>query len=292
MRNYSIVSFITFLFFIACSKDESDNKIPPILHLKIGNSYIANDTAIAEGSQITIGISALANGGENLCNLVIKSNNSLSLLDFGFNAASIDKDFVIHKNTDSIQKISIIIYNKTGLCDSIVLKLYKNGSAYKAVIYYPSITLGGQNNTSIGSFSSFSNGLVYNLNDASTNQALIDLLYYYSVTNQEYNCIASPGANITGIFSGANAPEFWSVKNTTYFSRTVINIPLSSFDNALNDSIIIANIFSNGGRKAKALTANQIWGFQTQTGKFGLMKIINVNGLESGTVQIAVKLQQ
>jgi hypothetical protein len=216
----------------------------------------------------------------------------MSLLNFGLNAANIDKDFVIHKNADSIQRISIIIRNKIGLSDSIILKLYRNGSAYKPVMYYPSIILGGQNNTVVGSFSSLSNGLIYHLNDAAVNQSLIDLLYYYSITNQEYNCIASPGANVSGIFSGSNAPEFWSVKNTTYFSRSTINIPVSAFDNALNDSIIIANIFSNGGRKAKALSANQIWGFQTQSGKFGLMKIISVNGLESGTVQIAIKIQQ
>ena len=101
-------------------------------------------------------------------------------------------------------------------------------------------------------------------------------------------------ANITGIYSGTNAPEYWITKNTTYFSRSVINIPLQSFDNAQNDSIIIANKFTEGtgGRKAKALAVNQIWALQTQAKKLGLLKIIAVNGQENGSVQFTVKVQQ
>ena len=112
------------------------------------------------------------------------------MLDYGFNIPSIDKDIVIYKNADSIQKIAIIIRNKIGLSDSINIILRRNGSAYKPILSF-NITLGGQNNSTIGSFSSLSNGLVYSLVDASQNQALIDLLYYYTTYNSEYNAIAS-----------------------------------------------------------------------------------------------------
>ena len=291
IRNSLSILIIISIFFIGCSKDESTNAILPIVELKTGGIYISADTAIAEGSQIYIGIKASANGGENLCNLIVKSNYSTSLLDYGFNASTIDKDIVIYKNADSIQKISIVIRNKNGLSDSVNIILRRNGSAYKPILTL-NITLGGQNNATIGSFASLSNGLVYSLTDASQNQALIDLLYYYTASNSEYNTIASAGANITSFFSGTNAPEYWITKNTTYFSRSVINIPLQSFDDAQNDSIIIANIFTNGGRKAKALATNQIWGLQTQTGKFGLLKVIYVNGYENGSIQFAVKVQQ
>jgi hypothetical protein len=279
--------------FSSCSKDESTNTVSPTIELKIGGIFISSDTAIAEGSQITIGVRASANNGENICNLIVKSNETTTLLDYGFNASTIDKDFEIYKNADSIQKITIIIRNKIGLSNSINIILRRNGSAYKPILSF-NITLGGQNNSIIGSFSSLSNGLVYSLVDASQNQALIDLLYYYTTYNSEYNTIASAGANISGFFIGTNAPEYWTTKNTTFFSRNVINIPLQSFDNAQNDSIIIANKFAEGtgGRKAKALTANQIWGLQTQAKKLGLLKIISVNGQENGTVQFAVKVQQ
>ena len=275
----------------SCSKEESNNPFPPIIELKIGGIYTSHDTAIAEGSQICIGIKAIANGGVNLCNLIVESNNSLRLLDYGFNASSIDKDVLIHKNTDSIQKISVIIRNINGKSDTVSIVLQKNGSAYKPIRSYV-FTLGGQNNTAYGSFASFTNGIVYSMADASQNQALIDILYYYNPLNLEYNCLASAGGNIIGIYAGTNSPENWTIKNTTYFSRTLVDIPLSAFDNAQTDSIIIANLFTNGGRKAKALSPNQIWGFQTQTGNFGLLKIIEVNGLESGSLKFAVKMQQ
>jgi len=289
--NKAFLILICLYCFYSCSKEESSNTIQPFIELKTAGIYTSHDTAIAEGSQICIGIKATANGGENLCNLIVLSNHSLSLLDYGFNAPGIDKDIIIYKNADSIQRISIIIRNKNGGSDSVKLILRKNGSAYQSILSY-NLTLGGQNNTSTGSFASFSNGLVYSLTDASQNQDLIDLLYYYSAANLEYNCMSSAGGNVTGIYSTANAPENWIIKNTTYFSRSVINIPLSSFDNAQNDSIIIANLFTNGGRKAKALTNMQIWGFKTQTGKFGLLKVIEVNGQENGTVKFAVKMQQ
>ncbi|NVN95130.1 MAG: hypothetical protein HXX18_07605 [Bacteroidetes bacterium] len=285
------ILIVCFACFSACSKDESTNTIPPIIEFKTGGLYTSADTAIAEGSKIYIGIKASANGGENLCNLIVRSNNTQSLMDYGFNAASIDKDLIIYKNADSIQKITIIIRNKNGISNNMEIIIRKNGSAYKPILSF-NITLGGQNNSTIGSFASLNNGLTYFLSDATQNQAMIDLLYYYTISNSEYNTIASAGANIIGIFSGTNAPEYWLTKNTTYFSRSVINIPNSSFDNAINDSIIIANIFTNGGRKAKALAANQIWGIQTQAGKFGFLKIISINGQENGTVEFAVKLQQ
>ncbi|MFZ4398989.1 MAG: hypothetical protein ACOYO1_03055 [Bacteroidales bacterium] len=291
-RNIQItILAISFVFFHSCTKDETENTILPDLILKTGGIYSSKDTAIAEGSQICIGIHATANGGENLCNLIIHSNNDQVLLDYGFNATQIDKDVIIHKNADSIQIISIIIRNKNGGSDSISISLRKNGSAYKTVFSYNFI-LGGQNNSSIGSFASLSNGMIYSLTDASQNQSLIDILYYYSLANQEYNCLSSSGGNVAGIFSGVYAPENWSLKNTTYFSRSIINIPISCFDEAQNDSIIIANIFSNGGRKAKALVNNQIWGLQTQNGKYGLLKIIEVNGMENGNIKFAVKVQQ
>ncbi len=278
------------LQFTSCSKEESTNNNIPVLQLKTNGIYTFADTAIAEGSQITIGLKAFANQGENLCNLLVISNDSIRLLDYGFNASVIVKDVLINKNSDSIQKLDFIIRNTKGLSTSLQIVLTKNGSAYKPIIYYPEITLGGQSNLTVGSFYSLGNGLVYNQNDASQNQTLINLLYFYHPL--EFNTLASPGANVTGIYQGANAPEFWTLKNTTYFSRNTINIPTSSFDNASNDSLIIANTFINGGRKAKGLTSGQIWAFLTENNKFGLIKILEVNGQESGTVKIAVKMQQ
>ena len=288
---YSLCIILSLLitFLSSCSKEESENNISPVLLLKTDSIYISSDTSLAEGRQIILGVKANSNGGENLCNLLIISNDSLRLYDYGFNSTQIDKDIKIFKNSDSIQNISIIIRNKAGLSKSIILKIAKNGSLYQPVIYFPEIILGAQQNSSTGSFCSLQNGMVYSLSNAFLNQELIDLLYYYNST--DHNTIGSPGANISGVYSGNNAPEFWAVRNTTYFSRTTLNIPISSFDNSLNDSLIIANIFSNGGRKIKLLLPGQIWAFQTKDGKFGLIKIKEVDGLETGTVKFAIKLQ-
>lgn len=290
LKNYFCFIILFSIAFASCTRDESDNMNLPVLELKTDSIYVSSDTSIAEGSQLLIGIKAWADKGDNICNLLITSNDSMRLLDYGFNASQIDKDVIINKSSDSIQRIKITIRNTNGLSISKQIVLTKNGSAYKPVIFYPQIILGGQNNQLVGSFFSLNNGLIYNQNDAFQNQSLINLLYFYHPL--EFNTLASPGANLTEIYQGLNSPEFWTIKNTTYFSRNIINIPISSFDSAVNDSIIIANIFTNGGRKAKGLVANQIWAFQSNLGKFGLIKIIEVNGQENGTLKIAVKMQQ
>lgn len=290
LKNSFCLLILFSIAFTSCTRDESDNMNLPVLELKTDSIYVSSDTSIAEGSQLLLGIKASADKGDNICNLLITSNDSLRLLDYGFNASQIDKDVIINKNSDSIQCIKITIRNTNGLSTTKQIVLTKNGSAYKPIIFYPQIILGGQNNQLVGSFFSLNNGLIYSQKDAFQNQSLINLLYFYHPL--EFNTLASPGANLTGIYQGLNSPEFWTIKNTTYFSRNIINIPISSFDNAVNDSIIIANTFTNGGRKAKGLAANQIWAFQSNLGKFGLIKIIEVNGQENGTLKIAVKMQQ
>ncbi|MFZ4741865.1 MAG: hypothetical protein ACOYLE_11950, partial [Bacteroidales bacterium] len=58
-----LIIIVCIAFFSSCSKDESTNTVSPTIELKTGGIYISSDSAIAEGSQFTIGIRASANGG-------------------------------------------------------------------------------------------------------------------------------------------------------------------------------------------------------------------------------------
>lgn len=288
MKTTFIFSAILLAFF-SCESNETPLNISPELSLKKTDGYVFSDTAIAAGEKFTFGIHADAKGGANLTQLLIYANN-LSVFDYALNASSLDKEVEFTKAETEEDNFSIIVRNAESLSDTLKLKIKKAGAKYGEIVEYTAITMGGQTNTNVGAFASMQNGLVYLQSVASTNQGLIDLAYYYNATDK--NTLAAPGSNLAGIYPGANAPETWTTKNTTYYSRTVLNISADAFSKSKNDSLIVANTFTDGGRKAKGLAVGQIWGIQTQNGKMGLFKVLEVTGTENGTVKIAVKIQK
>ncbi len=266
-----------------CKKEEYNTSSFPELSLKKGTVYTSTDNSVSGGEQITVGIFADAKEGENITNLIVKSDNE-RIIDEGVNAQSIDRDILITKNLDASQTITIIVRNKARNADSVSFVLTKTEDSFGEIVRHTGIVMGAQDNSSIGGCFSISNGQVYTLSEAFSNQSLIDLIYYYD-SSGDNNTLASPGANSTSIFTGEYAPENWTTIQTTRYSRESLNVNLQDFDDAQNDSIIIANFFSAGGRKAKNLSANQVYGFTTSDGKFGLLRIKKVTGQLNGTIE-------
>jgi hypothetical protein len=103
--------------------------------------------------------------------------------------------------------------------------------------------------------------------------------------------LAAPGSNITGIFTGSTAPDFYTVKNVTFFVKTTLTT--AQFDAVQNDAVIRASFDpQNQFKKAKLLSVGEVYAFLLQSGKYGLFKVVAVNGSETGTLQIAIKIQK
>ncbi len=262
----------------------------PIIQLKEAEGFVHSDTSISAGKQFTVGIIATSANGENLTNLIVEINGD-RFLDKGFNIPEIDENILITKSLDSIEIINFIIRNKSRKADTISITITKQDSSFSEITRYSSIILGAQNNTGYGGFFSFSNGMLYTQSQAFINQSLIDIVYYYDAIG-DANTIASPGANLIGLFVGADAPEFWPIKRTTFYTRASININDLEFNSATNDSLIVSNLFTGGGRKAKQLQNAQYYAFQSNENKFGIIKIENVTGQTDGTIQFSLIIQQ
>lgn len=286
----NLLLFACIAFVYSCGKEDASSHINPTLSLKYGGIYTSSDTTLSEGLQITIGVSASSNGGSNLTNLIVCSNDTLILLNHGFNANSLNKDFTISKNSALHENIKITIKNSIGLSKSYVFKLTKGANNWHEINRYNNISLGAQSNTSFGSFLSLGSGEVFIQDSAFLHQNIIDLLYYHNTV--DFSTLASPGASIAGIFLGNSSPDMWTIKNTCYFGRTAINVSPEDFANAQNDSLILSNRFVDSGRKAKNLTAGQVWSFQTPTGSFGLIKINNVVTGSAGYVNFDLQIQK
>ncbi|MFH1118579.1 MAG: hypothetical protein V1775_02065 [Bacteroidota bacterium] len=103
--------------------------------------------------------------------------------------------------------------------------------------------------------------------------------------------LASPGTGITGVFTGATSPEFYTIKNQTWFVKTTLTA--AQFDAVQNDGIVLDSFDTeNDFRKAKLLTAGDVYCFKLQNGKYGLLKVIEVTGAATGTLEIAIKVQK
>jgi hypothetical protein len=153
-------------------------------------------------------------------------------------------------------------------------------------------TIGAQANAGIGGFYSVSENKVYTMNTASQNPGVIDILCFYEEANGNNIAIASPGTNISGIFTGANAPENWTTKNTTYFSETTLTV--DQFDALAETDQLIINAYdtANDFRKAKDMKVNDIYAFKTQSEVYGLFKVTEVLQGTDGEVTFEVKVKK
>jgi len=158
------------------------------------------------------------------------------------------------------------------------------------------VKLGAQSNTSIGAFYSLSDKKVYTQVDAFNNQAKIDLLCFYEHTETRINdmTFSSPGANITGIYTGDTSVENYTTLNLTLFCPPVDGLTVEEFDLIKNGDQIIETYFvdlGSGNKKAKLLAVDDIYAFKTQDGTFGIFKVLEVSEPESvdGWIKFEIK---
>lgn len=289
MKNIILFTILVIFFSASCDKIKL-SEIKPMLLLKISEGYVYSDTSISAGRQYTLGITASSANGENLTNLIVESNGN-RLIDKGFNTPEYIEDVVLTKSNEDEENLQIIVFNKAKKSDTLSIVVSNLLAQYAAINRYSDILLGAQNNTGMGNYFSLSNGQVYSQSEAYNNQQLIDIVYYYDPSG-DANTLASPGANLTGIITGTDSPDYWTTKRTTRYCRAALVIKEDEFNSAANDSLIVANLFTDGGRKAKQLQNNQYYGFQTNDGKFGIIRIKTVSGLAEGNIQFSLIFQQ
>ncbi|MBU0765064.1 MAG: hypothetical protein KJ607_09540 [Bacteroidetes bacterium] len=286
-----------FVFIAACNKDGDDAVNPgPGINFRDDAGFICRDTTLKIGDSVRIGI--IADAGTQHITLLryrITADATTSSVDSGMNTSHLDFEKVIVKGIADSERWEFMVRDKEKKSATVSLVLLKDtSSVFGDMSRIPSVVLGAQNNTTTGSFFSFSTGLTYMLLNAFNNQGLINLAYFYDDFQGDENTIASPGANIdASVFPGSAGLSEWNVKNTTRFTEAT-DVSAVAFDTATNDSLILANTFefASGKRKCKDLEAGDIYAFVAEDGKRGLIKVINVNGTDQGTVEIDIILQE
>lgn len=156
---------------------------------------------------------------------------------------------------------------------------------------YASIVFGDVNNATIGSFCDADAGTIYLQAAAKTNATLVDLAYYYGVTNNR--TIAAPSnADAISVFNqGTSALSTWSVKNATKFTAA-LTVDYTTIEDASDINAAITATPANDD--IKNLTVGSVFGFETVGGKLGIAKVIAADGSASGsgTLTLSIKIEE
>jgi len=288
-----VLSFLCFgaLFLTNCKKEK--DPVSPQLSFINDSGLIFQDTAMKAGSSFNFGLTAEM-GDHTLTNLYIAryfEGGMEVMVDSGIHNETFTYYGMLNKGVYDTELWKFRVKDLAGQWAEVSFTLSNlPGSNYDPVVSVSSIIMGAQQCSTNGSFLDVKNSVVYFQDEAFLIQDSIELLYYYDPAG-DANTISSPNANIdVSIYTGPTSLPFWTVKNETRFVETTISP--AQFDAVVNDSLPIA-IFDqlNAKRKAKNLLSGEVYSFKTARGKFGLFKVLNVVGAETGTVECAIKIQ-
>lgn len=285
----SIILICSVLIYSGCKKE--DDPVPPVQSFKSGTGYVSADASLPYGDSIVFGISAKGNGTDNLVKFEVSFNGDV-LLDSTINTQNFSIELLTVKTVLDKEVWKFVTTDIAGNkdADSIVIT-----GAFGEINTYTDIVLGAQNNTTAKGFLSFSNSAstLYSMDEAFNHQADVDMFLFYENTASHVNLmtLAAPGSNITGIFTGASSPENYTTKNLTYFVKT--DLSTTVFDAITSDAMIVLSYDPNNKfKKAKVLAVGDVYAFLLASGKYGLLKVTDVTGVEDGTVKFTVKIQK
>lgn len=299
MKVYKLFLFILILQFISCSEDSLTSTNPFII-LKSGDEFSRTGDYIPIGGQIKFGLSAVGDGAAitNLTIQRITDDDVITELDKGMyiKNGGLDTTVVFMKGAAQKEVWKISIMNDHRDTASVSAIIYKgDGSAYGNIDYFPSITIGYQNNNSLPFYVDLHTGNAYDNSNISGNEATIDLVAYYYLNSGKSSPTLSCPAYETARFYHPGISS-WSSQNSILYDYETTDYDLISedeFDAAQNDSLLVsAYIPTSVSGTCKFCFSGKIIPFKTENGKYGLLKVIHADEFDSGSIKIDVKIQK
>ncbi len=273
------------MVFTSCEDDEA---LGPEITFKAGDGLITADATINKGETASFSWEAVK-GDAKLTSFTIRIDNQD--VD-GFPKTDIDKEE--YQSTWAKQfldagtyAISFIAEDKDGKKATETITVTVKEAAIE-LTSFTAVLMGGQTNTTTGSFLDADAGKVYLTADAKTNQSKVDVVYYFGSENKA--TLASPNdETVNG--TGTNALSLtkgWTTQNATKFN-TNPGITAAEFD-AMTDDSKLEGVDVTAS-KANMLSEGDVAVFMTAAGNKGAIKVVKIDGEGSGTITIDVKIQ-
>ena len=279
---------VFFVSAVSC-KDEVHT---PVLQFKSGGAYVSDSAVIPFGEPVVFGLSG-DGGGVNLTMLrvTVESEAGIkTILDTGMNLTGLDWTRVFAKGDGWNELWTFTVMNRDREQTSVSMRIFKDSaSSYGEITSLPSVLLGLQQNLSTPNFLDPATGLTYlPAGVTSAVEGTLDIACYYDASDSY--TIFSPGCALSETYYSCFSS--WTLRNYTAWDIGT-TVSAAAFDAAANDSILVASYNDvYGKKKYKFLTPNLVIPFKTAAGKLGLVKVVDVNGNETGTVELAVKIQK
>jgi hypothetical protein len=290
--------FVLAAAIVSCKQEEEIDRASVIL--KTGVAYTSPLEEVSPGGKINIGVLATGAGAPLTYIRIerIVGNDTSVQLDRGIYAGSkgYDQDFVFPKGSAELEIWRVLVMNADRDTASVVLPVRKGaGVDYGPIYHFWPVLVGMQNYAPTASYLNLETGMVYNAATVSGNEATIDLVPYFYVTSG----LPSPTLTCPGYTSAVGYYPIinnWTIKNTTLFDYYTSDNSLVSpaqFDAALSDSLLVtaynpAKVSGN----CKYAYAGRVIPFKTQSGKYGMIKVIAADKQEEGTILLEIKIQQ
>lgn len=291
--------FALSIILIRCTEDNGVTSTPFIL-LKTGDQYTINEAYVPVGGQLKFGISAAGDGFE-ITNLTVKRKTdagSVTELDKGMFIKKGGLDTLLTYYKGYADKETWIFSIMNGNRDTASVSIIVNkgaGSAYGDIDFFPSITIGYQNNSTLPNYVDANSGQAYTNSTVAGNESLIDLVsYYYLSSGSSSPTISCPSYNTAKSYYPVM--NDWTVQNSTvydYFTTDNNLISATEFDAAQNDSLLV------NGYKPESVSGTckfcfegKVIPFKTSQGKYGLLKVLHADEVDTGYIEIAIKIQK
>ena len=274
--------------------DPDEAKPTPKFDFVTGAGYTSSNATVDAGTTIKVGIDATGSenlesvgvrvkttgGSETIVPLTLTGDSIITSLkvknfklDFEYQVGSLP--------TTEVLTVIVKMSNGTQTSKSIALTVQ---AAAKQVQDAPGRQLGGQTNSSLGSYWSMETNSAALQSDANSNPASIDWVYYHGATNQA--TFAAPDDNTLLSSNVMNNPQLvnWSPKNATRFKKASASF---DFENLAQSTELQAEI-SAGAPSLTTITklaAGDVYIFTTAGNKeYGAIKIVGINPANSAGV--------
>ena len=295
MKKFSLLSVFILIaftgFFTGCEDATQDT--PPTLEF-FGGNYIDDNVTVEPGGVLAFSWLA-TKGSSNLASFSIERDGiALS----GYPDEDIPNDnYTATVELEAPQNEGAYVYefivtdNKDLTASkSFTITVEQTGGPINSW----TATLGAHQSATGSSFASIT-GFVYQMDDAKTNSTLIDFLYYYGASNLATLAAPDDAAAATVFNNVNNGLSTWSTRNSTKFKST--SLTAANFDAITDDLLLVSNATGAADSYKKELAAGNVIAFVTdadKTGgsKMGLIKITSFTTGATGSMVIAVKVQQ
>jgi len=281
--------------FTSCTEEEDPVNLPPSISFVSGAGFVSSDATLEVNTPFVVKILAEANvtSGAKIEKINITrifGNQTVGDTTFTFNDATVtfEVTFMSYPQV-GVENIEFEAVDKDNQTKKITLKITTSAAAGGEIDTWTQKILGSYENLTGSSFASV-NGMVYTLDQAFANQALVDYMYWWGASTSA--TIGAPDdANAALVFNEGNYQlANWTTKNPTRFKTTTLTA--AAFDAITDDTEIIANATGADQTRIGTLAVDQVIAFKTVTNKYGLIKVKAIEGTAAGTMTMDVKVQK